>query len=167
MPATAEHVREPWTIAGNLDAQVRETHTGVVVLLGDKAYKAKKPVTTDFLDFSTPARREHACQREVALNSRLSPNSYLGVAHFTGPQRRSGRTSDRDASLRGRHSPGIAGQDRPACPRRICERSPRPWRGSTLNATRGPAIDAHGDGWCDRRAVAAEPGRTADAMRTP
>ena len=76
MPTTANTVREPWTIAGNLDAQVRETHTGLVVLLGDKAYKAKKPVTTDFLDFSTPARRQHACDREVALNSRLSPNSY-------------------------------------------------------------------------------------------
>ena len=83
--ATANTVREPWTIAGNLDAQVHETHTGLVVLLGDKAYKAKKPVTTDFLDFSTPARRQHACDREVALNRRLAPNSYLGVAHFTGP----------------------------------------------------------------------------------
>jgi hypothetical protein len=29
---------------GNLCAEVRETHTGVVVLIGDKAYKAKKPV---------------------------------------------------------------------------------------------------------------------------
>jgi uncharacterized protein len=83
--ATANTVGEPWTIVGNLDAQVRETHTGLVVLLGDKAYKAKKPVSTDFLDFSTPVRRQHACDREVALNRRLSPNSYLGVAQFTGP----------------------------------------------------------------------------------
>ena len=83
--AAANTVGEPWTIAGNLDAQVHETHTGLVVLLGDKAYKAKKPVSTDFLDFSTPARRQHACDREVALNRRLSPNSYLGVAQFTGP----------------------------------------------------------------------------------
>ena len=30
---------------------VHETHTGVVVLAGDRAYKAKKPVLTDFLDF--------------------------------------------------------------------------------------------------------------------
>jgi aminoglycoside phosphotransferase family enzyme/predicted kinase len=86
IPGTANTVRKPWTIAGNLDAQVRETHTGLVILLGDKAYKAKKPVTTDFLDFSTPARRQHACDREVALNRRLAPNSYLGVAQFTGPQ---------------------------------------------------------------------------------
>jgi aminoglycoside phosphotransferase family enzyme/predicted kinase len=85
MPATAKPVEEPWTIAGNLDAHVHETHTGLVVLLGDKAYKAKKSVTADFLDFSTVPRRRHACEREVALNSRLSPDSYLGVADFIGP----------------------------------------------------------------------------------
>ena len=41
--------------AGNLCAEVHETHTGVVALMGDKAFKAKKPLVTDFLDFSTPA----------------------------------------------------------------------------------------------------------------
>ena len=86
MSATMSSVQEPWATTGNLCAQVRETHTGVVVLLGDKAYKAKKSVTTDFLDFSTTDRRERACEHEVALNRRLSPDSYLGVAHFTGPQ---------------------------------------------------------------------------------
>jgi uncharacterized protein len=30
---------------------------GVVVLVGAKAYKAKKPVASDFLDFSTVDRR--------------------------------------------------------------------------------------------------------------
>ena len=64
---------------------VRETHTGVVVLAGDRAYKAKKPVLTGFLDFRTPEQRERACLREVELNSRLSPDSYLGVAHLTDP----------------------------------------------------------------------------------
>jgi uncharacterized protein len=71
---------------GDLAAQVRETHTGVVVLLGDRAYKAKKPVVTDFLDFSTVAHRERACLHEVALNRRLAPDSYLGVAHVTDPR---------------------------------------------------------------------------------
>lgn len=33
-------------------AQLRETHNGVVVLCGDRAYKTKKPIATDFLDFS-------------------------------------------------------------------------------------------------------------------
>lgn len=74
------------TAAGNLAAQVRETHTGVVVLVGDRAYKAKKPVVTDFLDFSTIAHRERACLHEVTLNRRLAPGSYLGVAHVSDPQ---------------------------------------------------------------------------------
>ncbi len=64
---------------------VHETHTGVVVLIGDRAFKAKKPVLTDFLDFRTVEERERACFREVELNSRLSPDSYLGVAHLTDP----------------------------------------------------------------------------------
>ena len=66
--------------------QIAETHTGLVILLGELAYKVKKPVTTDFLDFSTPESREEACAHEVALNSRLAPASYLGVGHFQSPQ---------------------------------------------------------------------------------
>ena len=66
--------------------QVAETHTGLVVLVGDLAYKVKKPVVTDFLDFSTIASREQACAHEVMLNRRLAPDSYLGVGHFAGPQ---------------------------------------------------------------------------------
>lgn len=65
--------------------QVAETHTGLVFLVGDRAYKVKKPVVTDFLDFSTLDRRETACAREVLLNRRLAPHSYLGIAHFTAP----------------------------------------------------------------------------------
>ncbi|MDC9004208.1 AAA family ATPase [Mycobacterium marinum] len=64
---------------------MHETHTGVVVLVGERAYKAKKPVLTDFLDFRTAEQRERACAREVELNSRLAPTSYLGVAHCTDP----------------------------------------------------------------------------------
>ncbi|WP_409426291.1 nucleoside monophosphate kinase [Mycobacterium sp. SMC-11] len=61
-----------------------ETHSGVVVLAGDRAYKAKKPVQTDFLDFRTVEQREEACAREVHLNSRIAPDSYFGVAHLNG-----------------------------------------------------------------------------------
>ncbi|WP_232070271.1 bifunctional aminoglycoside phosphotransferase/ATP-binding protein [Mycobacterium noviomagense] len=66
-------------------AEVRETHTGVVVLVGDKAFKAKKPIATEFLDFTTTARRKRACRREVKLNRRLAPDSYLGVAYLSDP----------------------------------------------------------------------------------
>lgn len=62
-----------------------ETHTGVVVLAGDRAFKVKKPVQTDFLDFRTAAQRERVCVREVELNSRLAPDSYFGVAHLSDP----------------------------------------------------------------------------------
>lgn len=65
--------------------QAYETHTGVVVVAGDRAFKAKKPVQTDFLDFRTARQREEACAREVELNSRLSPGSYFGIAHLSDP----------------------------------------------------------------------------------
>jgi len=66
-------------------AQVHETHTGLVVLVNELAYKTKKPIKTDFLDFRTPRRREQALQRELELNRRLAPASYLGVAHLSMP----------------------------------------------------------------------------------
>lgn len=66
-------------------AQVHETHSGVVFLYGDRAYKVKKPLRTDFLDFSTTALRERACARELELNRRLDPDDYLGVAHLGDP----------------------------------------------------------------------------------
>jgi uncharacterized protein len=64
---------------------VRETHTSVVVLADNRAFKAKKPVLTDFLDFRTPEQRERACIREVELNSRLAPHSYFGIAYVSDP----------------------------------------------------------------------------------
>lgn len=67
-------------------AEIHETHTGIVILVGDRAYKVKKPLVTDFLDFRTVDSREHVCAREVALNSRLAADTYLGVAHLNGPQ---------------------------------------------------------------------------------
>jgi aminoglycoside phosphotransferase family enzyme len=67
-------------LRGPVSAAVRETHVGVVVLLGSRAYKLKKPVRTDFLDYSTPDRRLAACRRELELNRRLAPDVYLGLA---------------------------------------------------------------------------------------
>ena len=85
-PATTDGAAPAWASVGNASAEIRETHTGIVVLIGDKAYKIKKPIVTDFLDFSTPDRRERACAHEVILNSRLAPSSYLGIAHLSDPQ---------------------------------------------------------------------------------
>ena len=82
VPAAAMPITDPLQELRHTLAAIRETHTGLVVLVGDRAYKVKKPVVTDFLDFSTSERREQVCAREVSLNRRLAPDSYLGVAHF-------------------------------------------------------------------------------------
>jgi uncharacterized protein len=58
---------------------VRETHISWVFLAGDRAYKLKKPVVLDFLDYGTAARRRAMCREEVRLNRRLAPDVYLGV----------------------------------------------------------------------------------------
>lgn len=71
-----------------------ETHIGVVFLVGDRAYKMKKPVRTDFLDFSTPQRRRTACHREVELNRRLAPDVYLGVSEVLPPAEPSGSAAE-------------------------------------------------------------------------
>ncbi|WP_431933189.1 AAA family ATPase [Nonomuraea jabiensis] len=52
----------------------------MVFLLGEHAYKLKKPD-----NFSTLHAREEACRREVELNRRLSPDVYEGVASVLGP----------------------------------------------------------------------------------
>ena len=52
------------------DLRVLETHVSWIALAGPYAYKLKKPVRFDFLDYSTRARRLAACEIELALNRR-------------------------------------------------------------------------------------------------
>ena len=59
--------------------EVRETHISVVFLVGELAYKLKKPLVLAFLDYGTPARRRQMCLDEVRLNRRLAPSVYRGV----------------------------------------------------------------------------------------
>jgi aminoglycoside phosphotransferase family enzyme/predicted kinase len=61
------------------EVEVRETHISWVFLAGEHAYKLKKPVVLDFLDYGTPERRRAMCEEEVRLNRRLAPGIYLGV----------------------------------------------------------------------------------------
>lgn len=65
--------------AGAVSPATAETHSAVVVFLGDRAYKLKKPVDLGFLDFTTREARLEACRREYELNRRLAPDVYLGV----------------------------------------------------------------------------------------
>jgi aminoglycoside phosphotransferase family enzyme len=66
-------------------AELRETHISLVMMLGDRAYKLKKPVRLDFVDLTTREARERICHREVELNQRIAPDVYLGVADVVGP----------------------------------------------------------------------------------
>ncbi len=60
--------------------RIVETHISILVFVGDRVYKLRKPVHFDFLDFTDRAVREADCRREVELNRRLAPDVYLGVA---------------------------------------------------------------------------------------
>jgi aminoglycoside phosphotransferase family enzyme/predicted kinase len=75
-PACYDHVAGP--------VRLIETHISHLLLTGEFAYKVKKPLDLGFLDFSTLAKRLHACEEEVRLNRRLAPAIYLGVVPITG-----------------------------------------------------------------------------------
>ncbi len=66
---------------------VVQTHISWVLLVGEFAYKFKKPLKLPFLDFSTLALRHAACVEELRLNRRFAPDIYLGVIGiFNTPQ---------------------------------------------------------------------------------
>jgi aminoglycoside phosphotransferase family enzyme/predicted kinase len=57
-----------------------ETQGSVVFLAGDRAYKLKRAVRYDYMDYSTPERRRAMCEAELAANRRFAPELYLGVS---------------------------------------------------------------------------------------
>lgn len=56
-----------------------ETHFAWVFLVGEFAYKMKKPAAYPLLDLRSLADRHRNCLAEVRLNRRLAPDVYLGV----------------------------------------------------------------------------------------
>lgn len=80
-PALVQALRA--SLAG-ADADCIETHASWVLLAGGEAWKIKKPVQLDFLDFSTLALRRAACEEELRINRRTAPQLYLGVVPITG-----------------------------------------------------------------------------------
>ncbi len=61
-----------------------ETHISWVLLAGEHVYKLKKPLTLDFLDYSTLDLRRAACEEELRINRRTAPGIYLDVVAVTG-----------------------------------------------------------------------------------
>ena len=50
-----------------------DTHISIVWLAGDRAYKLKRAVRFDYVDFSTIELRRIACEAEVRVNRRSAP----------------------------------------------------------------------------------------------
>lgn len=87
------------------DLQMIETHLSWVFLAGEYAYKVRKPIKLDFVDFSTLHARQIDCEEECRLNRRLAPALYLGVVPIsqdtaTGAVRVNGQGSPCEYAVR-------------------------------------------------------------------
>lgn len=98
---------------------VVETHSSYLFFVEDRVFKLKKSLDVSFLDFRERAVRERAWHDEVALNRRLAPDVYLGVADVHGVD---GRLADHLVVMRQMPSP--AGHPRDV--RGRCEPGHRP-----------------------------------------
>lgn len=80
LDAKVDALRSPSAYAEHpASVEAIETHMSWVFLTPDHAYKLKKPVRADGLDFSTLERRQFFCDEELRLNRRLASSVYLGV----------------------------------------------------------------------------------------
>ncbi|HQU17402.1 MAG TPA: hypothetical protein PLO69_15130 [Gammaproteobacteria bacterium] len=68
---------------GTSAVQAVQTHMSCVFLTDVHADKLKKPVRTQFLDFSTVEARWFDGQEELRLNRRLAPDVYLHLVALT------------------------------------------------------------------------------------
>lgn len=60
-----------------------ETHISWLILTEEYAYKLKKPLVLDFLDFGDLDKRRHFCEEEVRLNKPHAPALYIDVVPVT------------------------------------------------------------------------------------
>lgn len=75
--------------------KIIETHAAKIFLIGERAYKIKKPVNLGYLDFSTLDKRRRALERELSRNRNFDGEIYLnvtavkrgqdGMLHLDGP----------------------------------------------------------------------------------
>ncbi|MCW6512660.1 bifunctional aminoglycoside phosphotransferase/ATP-binding protein [Lichenifustis flavocetrariae] len=63
--------------------KVMQTHLSIILLAGHRVLKLKRAVRLPYVDFSTPAHRLVACERELTLNRRTAPLLYGDVRRVT------------------------------------------------------------------------------------
>ena len=68
-----------WLLSREEGSERVDTHASTLVLSGERVYKLKRALDVGWMDFSTLAKREAACRRELELNARTAPGLYLGV----------------------------------------------------------------------------------------
>ena len=72
-------------LRGNLGPgdELIETHFAYVLLAGERAWKLRRPVRRDPMDYATLEARRLGAESDVRLNRRLAPGVYLGVRPLT------------------------------------------------------------------------------------
>jgi uncharacterized protein len=80
--AVIDFLAAPFTHGGAAVERI-DTHASIVFLASARAYKLKRAVRFDYLDFSTSERRRTLCDAEVRLNRRTAPTLYRGVVAVT------------------------------------------------------------------------------------
>jgi len=73
---------DPATYGGEAVKRI-DTHAASVFLAGDRALKVKRAVRFPFLDYSTLAKRESACEAELRINRSFAPEIYRRVVAIT------------------------------------------------------------------------------------
>ena len=89
LPPLIRALCDPRLYPGVSQVSVLQTHGAWVLLAGDSAYKIKKPVKFDFMDFSTLDLRRAACEAEIRVNRPFAPTTaaqaiYRGVRPIVG-----------------------------------------------------------------------------------
>ena len=95
--AVIEFLAAPHTHGGQPVERI-DTHTAIVFLAGARAYKLKRAVRFDYVDFSTSRQRQACCEAELRLNRRTAPTLYRAVVPVT-------REPDGSLALAGRGAP--------------------------------------------------------------
>ena len=80
--SVVELLSSPVTHAGAAVERI-DTHASMVFLAGARAWKLKRAVRYDYLDYSTADRRRAMCEAEVRINRRTAPALYRGVTAVT------------------------------------------------------------------------------------
>ena len=80
LPELVKALLKPETYPEETDSvSLIQTQMSFVFLTDKFVYKVKKAVNLGYLDYTTLEKRRFFCEKEVELNIRLCPDSYLGI----------------------------------------------------------------------------------------